>query len=112
MLDSEKTKEQLIEELIHLRQELSENKREELERKRIREEREKLILELRGALTQVRTLSGLLPICASCKKIRDEKGYWNQLENYIQDHSDAIITHGICPECAEKMSTEYSRQFA
>lgn len=55
------------------------------------------------AEAEVRTLSGLLPICAWCKKIRDDRGYWNQIESYIQTHTDAEFTHGICPECATKM---------
>jgi len=58
---------------------------------------------LKDALANVRTLSGLLPICASCKKIRDDKGYWNRIESYLRDHSDAVFSHGICPECAEKI---------
>ena len=67
------------------------------------EERKQLITELQKAITRVRTLSGLLPICSSCKKIRDDKGYWNRLETYIQDHSDAAFSHGICPECFKKI---------
>jgi len=67
------------------------------------EEREKLVLELQGALENVKTLSGLLPICANCKKIRDDKGYWNQIEAYISDHSEADFSHSICPECAKKL---------
>ena len=59
--------------------------------------------ELQEALAEVKALSGLLPICSSCKKIRDDKGYWKQLEGYIQEHSDAEFTHGICPECVEKL---------
>lgn len=58
---------------------------------------------LQAALANVRTLSGLLPICASCKKIRDDKGYWNQLELYIQQNSDAQFSHGLCPECLTKL---------
>jgi hypothetical protein len=58
-------------------------------------------LELTEALGNVKQLSGLLPICASCKKIRDDGGYWNQLEQYISDHSDVGFSHGICPECME-----------
>ena len=58
---------------------------------------------LETALSRVKTLSGLLPICASCKKIRDDKGYWNQIETYIDDHSDATFSHGICPDCAERL---------
>ena len=58
---------------------------------------------LRDTLEQVKILSGLLPICANCKKIRDDKGYWNQIESYIRDHSDAEFTHGICPECMKEL---------
>ncbi len=58
--------------------------------------------DLEKALTQVKQLSGLLPICAHCKKIRDNKGYWNQIESYIRDHSEAEFSHGICQECAKK----------
>ena len=64
-----------------------------LRRKQAEEEREKLIHELQDALGKIKTLSGLLPICASCKKIRDDKGYWNQIEAYIGDHSEAEFTH-------------------
>jgi len=71
--------------------------------KKHEEEREKLIGELQEALAKVKQLSGLLPICASCKKIRDDKGYWNQIESYIRDHSEAEFSHGICPECAAKL---------
>jgi PAS domain S-box-containing protein len=73
------------------------------DRKRTEEEREKLILQLQKALAEVKQLSGLLPICASCKKIRDDKGYWNQIESYIRDHSEAEFSHGICPECMKKL---------
>ncbi len=62
--------------------------------------------ELTKALEEVKTLGGLLPICASCKKIRDDKGYWNQIEGYIQKHSDAKFSHSICPECAKKIYPE------
>jgi hypothetical protein len=57
---------------------------------------------LQQALSEIKKLSGLLPICASCKKIRDDKGYWNQIETFIRDHSEAEFTHGICPDCAKK----------
>lgn len=63
----------------------------------------RLNAELQDALVQVKILSGLLPICASCKKIRDDKGNWHQLEVYIRDHSEARFSHGICPVCAEKL---------
>ena len=74
--------------------------------KRADEAREKLIAELQGALSQVRLLSGMLPICASCKKIRDDRGYWQQIEEYIRDHSEAEFSHGICPGCVEKLYPE------
>jgi PAS domain S-box-containing protein len=73
------------------------------ERKRAEAEHRELIARLQEALAQVKTLSGLLPICASCKKIRDEKGEWAQIEAYIHRHSDATFTHGICPECAQRL---------
>jgi hypothetical protein len=66
-------------------------------------EKEKLIGELKEALAKVKTLSGLLPICSSCKKIRDDKGYWNQIETYIRERSEADFTHGICPKCAKML---------
>jgi len=69
-------------------------------------EQKKLILELQEALAEIRTLKGFIPICASCKKIRDDEGYWNQLEAYISKHTDAIFTHSICPQCAEKYKAE------
>ena len=71
-------------------------------RKKTERELEKTVEELRQANTEVRTLSGLLPICASCKKIRDDRGYWTQIESYIRKHSDAEFSHGICPDCAKK----------
>ncbi|MBA4391425.1 MAG: hypothetical protein C0399_10885 [Syntrophus sp. (in: bacteria)] len=77
------------------------------ERKGTEEEREKLISELQEALTRVKTLGGLLPICSSCKKIRDDKGYWNQIEVYIRDHSEADFSHGICPECSKIMYPDF-----
>ena len=65
-------------------------------------EREKVIEELKIALSEVKKLSGLLPICSHCKKIRDDEGYWNQIESYISKHSDAKFSHGICQECLKK----------
>lgn len=67
----------------------------------IQEERETLFRDLKNAANQIKTLGGLLPICASCKKIRDDKGYWNLLENYIETHSHASFSHSLCPECME-----------
>jgi len=69
----------------------------------LKQERDKL----QDALTKVKTLSGLLPICAHCKKIRDDKGYWNQIESYIRDHSEVDFSHSICPECAKNFYPEF-----
>lgn len=79
------------------------------QRKREERERNDLIQELTDALKQVRTLTGLLPICASCKRIRDDRGYWQQVETYISLHTNAVFTHGICPECLKKFKEEHFR---
>ncbi len=70
-------------------------------------ERKRLIRELQEALASIKTLRGLIPICASCKKIRDDQGYWTQVEAYISEHSHAEFTHSICPGCAAKMYAPY-----
>lgn len=77
------------------------------DRRKTEEEKEKLISQLQDALDKVKTLSGFLPICASCKKIRDDKGYWSQIEEYIRDHSEAEFSHGICPDCAKKLYPDF-----
>lgn len=69
-------------------------------------EREKLIAELEKVLLEVKRLSGLLPICAGCKKIRDEHDQWHQIEDYIHSHSEADFSHGICPECSRRLYPE------
>jgi len=79
------------------------------------EERERLIQGLQETLAKVNTLSGLLPICAWCKKLRDDKGYWKSVEEYISAHTGAEFTHGMCPECqnkyfAEHFTEEYSKE--
>ncbi len=76
-------------------------------RKQLESEREKLITTLQEALGQVKTLKGLLPICANCKKIRDDSGYWQQIEVYIHEHTEADFSHGICPDCKKKLYPEY-----
>jgi hypothetical protein len=72
-------------------------------RQRAETERERLIVELQAALASVKTLKGLIPICASCKKVRDDQGYWTQLETYLKEHSDAEFSHGLCLECMRKL---------
>jgi hypothetical protein len=74
--------------------------------------REELIINLQKALTEVKTLSGMLPICSSCKKIRDDEGYWQQIEEYIRDHSEADFTHGICSDCVKDLYPEFYQKFA
>ncbi len=75
-------------------------------RRQTEAEREKLISELKEALAKVKTLHGLLPVCANCKKIRDDGGYWNRIETYIEDHSEAEFSHSICPECEQELYPE------
>jgi len=68
-----------------------------------------LISQLKEALAEIKTLKGYIPICASCKKIRDDEGYWNQLEIYISKHTDAVFSHGLCPECAEQYRAQIKK---
>ncbi len=72
------------------------------ERREAAAAQKRLVAQLEEALAKVKTLSGLLPICSACKKIRDDQGYWNQVEGYIQEHTDARFTHSYCPECSRK----------
>ena len=73
--------------------------------------KEQLITDLQNALSEVKKLSGMLPICSSCKKIRDDEGYWQQIEEYIRDHSEADFTHGICNECVKELYPEHYEKF-
>jgi PAS domain S-box-containing protein len=73
------------------------------DKKQVLQEKEQLIAELQKAMAEIKTLHGIIPICASCKKVRDDEGAWQQLESYIQSRSDAQFSHGICPECLDKM---------
>ena len=73
------------------------------DRVKTEKEKENHIDKLQETLSQVKQLTGFLPICASCKNIRDDKGYWNQIESYIKDHSEADFSHSICPDCAKKL---------
>lgn len=70
-------------------------------------EREALIEELQAALSEIKALRGFIPICAKCKSIRDDKGYWNRIEQYIQEHTEAQFSHGLCPDCAEELYPEF-----
>lgn len=98
-------------ELLHLNKNLEqlvqartiELKEELAIRKKAEQEKEDLIASLQESLKKVKQLSGFLPICASCKKIRDDEGYWNQIEWYIREHSEVKFSHGMCPDCAKKL---------
>ncbi|MEI6207943.1 MAG: response regulator [Desulfuromonadales bacterium] len=83
--------------------------RNHLELKDQRDVLEQRTLELEKALTEIKVLKGIIPICAQCKKIRDDQGYWNQLEVYISEHSDAEFSHGLCPACIKEL---YPEQYA
>jgi PAS domain S-box-containing protein len=75
-------------------------------RRLAQEERENLVHELTQALSNVKTLSAMLPICSACKKIRDDKGYWSQIEEYVRKHTDTQFSHGICPDCVRVLYPE------
>jgi len=72
------------------------------ERKQAEARQEQLVGELQSSLNEIKTLRGILPLCSFCKKIRDDEGYWEQVDVYIHQHSDAEVSHGVCPECMEK----------
>jgi PAS domain S-box-containing protein len=79
------------------------------ERKKLEADRTKMIEQLNETLSKVKTLSGLLPICANCKKIRDDKGYWQKLETFVHEHSNAEFSHSICPDCMEKLYPDFAK---
>jgi Ca2+/Na+ antiporter len=79
-------------------------------RKKIEQQRNMIYGEREKAIQEVRVLRGFLPICSSCKKIRDDRGYWTQIEGYIKEHSEAEFTHSICPECAEKLYPDFYKK--
>lgn len=77
------------------------------EQKKTEQEKEKLLAELQGAFEQIKTLNGIVPICSYCKQIRDDKGFWQQVEEYVSRHTEAKFSHSICPQCMEKHYPEY-----
>jgi GAF domain-containing protein len=95
-------------EVLGLLQTVAELVTSAINRKDAWEGQEKLIGELRLALREVNTLSGLLPICASCKSVRDDQGYWHRVESYLHTHSDLEFTHGLCPRCARELEESIS----
>jgi hypothetical protein len=117
--DINKTKQQLVDDLNELRHRVAEMEKltaafgqmNKLIEKSVdgsngEKEKEILISYLKAATEGIRKLRGLLPICAWCKKVRDDKGYWQQVEKYVEENSNASFTHGICPECMEKIKEE------
>jgi hypothetical protein len=93
----------ILKEVAEIRAELTLAQQEIERRKKAEEERDRVIEDLLKALKEVKTLRGFIPICSNCKRIRDDTGYWNQIEAYIKKHSEAEFSHGICPECAKKL---------
>jgi len=81
------------------------------DRKRAEAGREEVIQELRSAIEHVKMLKGIVPICASCKNIRDDKGYWEQVESYVSKHTGARFYHGICPDCRKKLYPEFCKDY-
>jgi len=79
-------------------------------RKSMEAEREQLIGDLQAALDSIKTLSGLIPICAGCKQIRDDQGYWQCVEQFVQARSDAQFSHSMCPECVRKFYPQYAEE--
>lgn len=75
-------------------------------RRRAQEERDRLLVELQDATARIHALHGLIPICAVCKRVRDDSGYWQQVESYVSAHSDATFSHGLCEECSQKQKEE------
>jgi hypothetical protein len=102
MKKEKKTKEQNIKGMAEMQQRIAELEKAASERQRVETAREELIMELKKALSEIKTLSGLLPICAYCKKIRNDEGYWEQIEGYIKERSLAEFSHGICPGCMKQ----------
>ena len=96
----------ILKQVAEIKKELTAAQQEIERRKQLERERETLIKELQQALSEIKTLRGFLPICANCKKVRDDEGYWQQIEEYIQARSDARFSHSICPECTKKLYPE------
>ena len=99
----------ILKKVAQIEQELFDAQEEIARRKAVEVQRDQVIVELQKALTEVKTLRGFLPICAYCKKIRDDQGYWSQIETYIRKHSDAEFSHSICPDCAKKHFPEFQK---
>ena len=93
-----------------LRQRIKELEIQVIEMRRDEDERKDLVVKLQQALAQMKTLRGILPICSSCKKIRDDKGFWYEIEPYIASRSQVEFSHSICPDCEEELYPEYFKK--
>ncbi len=110
MKDSSKTRQELVKEISLLKERIEELEQLERERKKVEEALRASQVQVSDAtgvtLSQTKVLSGLLHICSSCKKIRNDDGGWEQMEEYIRNHSDVDFSHTYCPECAEKLRSQ------
>ncbi len=93
----------LLQTSVDLAKKVEELRGEVAAHERSEHDKEVLIEELQKALAEIKTLKGIVPICASCKKIRDDQGFWNQIEAYVREHSEAEFSHGLCPDCARTL---------
>ncbi|MDO9264942.1 MAG: hypothetical protein Q7U02_13320, partial [Desulfosalsimonadaceae bacterium] len=98
----EKSLPAMLRQVSELKHELFIAQQENEKLKKAEKDRDRVIGELKQALLEVKTLRGLIPICAICKNIRDDKGCWNRIETYVSDHSEAEFSHGLCPDCVKK----------
>ncbi len=98
----------ILRQVAEIKLELSNAQKEIDRREKAEAERDRVIQDLKKALSEVKTLRGFLPICSICKNIRDDQGYWNQIESYIKNHSEAEFSHGICPACAKKHYPDFN----
>lgn len=93
-----------------LRQRIKELETQAIEMRREEDERKDLVAKLQHTLAQMETLRGIVPICSSCKKIRDDNGFWYEIETYIASHTQVEFSHSICPDCEEKLYPEFSKR--
>ena len=97
----------ILKQVAEIEIELAHAQHEIERRKKAEKELGQVVQELQKALLEVKTLQGILPICSHCKKIRDDQGFWQKVEKYIRDRSEAEFSHGICPECAKEFWGDY-----
>jgi PAS domain S-box-containing protein len=99
-----------VKRVLEINRDITAHKQAELAERELNRELAWTVKELKETLTKAKTLRGLIPICASCKKVRNDEGYWQQVEVYVRDHSEADFSHGICPDCASKLYPDYTKE--